>query len=131
MKEKKLKKTLTSKKVLEKPQPVVQTASAENKEAVLESYLSREDHQALENATNAAEKARMGMALQEQVLVNKKLEKELADRAIEDAQKLLTAKSHEYTTRSKSAGEFIRSLTTKYKIAGSFQYDPVSGRIIR
>lgn len=123
---KQLKKTLTSKKVTEietQEEPVVDVNAPQ--------FLTREEQLGLEEATNNAEKARISLSLAEQVLVNKSLEKQLADRAVLDAKNNVISKDNELNNRTKSAGERISQLRNKYNIRGNFQYDPISGRIIK
>jgi hypothetical protein len=99
-------------------------------EASTDQYLTREEQLNLEDSLNASAKARLELSLHEQVLVNKKLELLLKDREVKDAQLLVNTKDSEYKNRTQNTGILINSLREKYGVAGNFQYDPVSGKIV-
>jgi predicted dinucleotide-binding enzyme len=126
MEKKKLSKKLTSKKekVVEAKEEIVVDVNADQ-------FLTREEQLTLEDATSNSEKSRLALTIAEQVLVNKGLEKQLADRAVIDAKNNVVTKDNDMKNRAKVAGDHIKSLMLKYKVVGNFQYDPISGRIIK
>ena len=118
-----------TKKLSKSVKPVKPELVEEEMSQPADKILSREDQLALEDALNSSEKAKLRTHIAEQVLVNKKLEKELADRNVITAQNQVTVSDGEYKAKAKNAGDLIKSLATKYAVVGDFHYDPTSGKI--
>jgi hypothetical protein len=121
-----------SKSAVEQKPVILEQAPIEPQDPVIPEAMTQEHLRQLEVGSAEVDKLKLQMHLNEQGLLNLRLQLKLLEHDIEKAKTLCTKAGVEYENAKKARNNIVKELRDIYKIEGSdFAYDPTSGIIKR